>query len=192
MIHRPYRRTLRLANYDYRQAGAYFVTVVVHQRECHLGKVENQAMILNPYGKIVLEELERTPRVRTGIALEGVMVMPNHFHCIFLLEPTENFGIDVSADMNRASQRPAPTLSMPTNAVPNSLGSIIGHLKATTTKRIRKAGLLGFGWQRGYHEHIIRDSESFERIHLYISSNPQTWLEDRINPSHSDPWVMGD
>ncbi len=34
-----YRRSIRLKGYDYTQAGAYFVTIVVQGRECRLGTI---------------------------------------------------------------------------------------------------------------------------------------------------------
>ncbi|MFZ5909606.1 MAG: hypothetical protein ACOYYU_06290, partial [Chloroflexota bacterium] len=42
--HRPFdaaqgRRSIRLKGYDYSQPGAYFVTIVVWQRECLLGEI---------------------------------------------------------------------------------------------------------------------------------------------------------
>jgi REP element-mobilizing transposase RayT len=37
-------------------------------------------------------------------------------------------------------------------------------------------------WQRNYYEHIIRNAEEHNRIHLYIEANPANWLEDNENP----------
>jgi putative transposase len=36
-------------------------------------------------------------------------------------------------------------------------------------------------WQRNYHEHIIRDVGSLNRIREYIKDNPLTWNLDREN-----------
>ena len=38
-------------------------------------------------------------------------------------------------------------------------------------------------WQRNYYEHIIRDADDHNRIHLYIESNPSMWETDTENPS---------
>ena len=35
-----------------------------------------------------------------------------------------------------------------------------------------------FGWQSRYHEHIIRNDESYQRICQYIINNPSNWHED--------------
>jgi hypothetical protein len=37
-------------------------------------------------------------------------------------------------------------------------------------------------WQRNYYEHIIRNDDEHQRIHLYIASNPLNWLTDDENP----------
>jgi len=38
---RHHRRSIRLKGYDYAQAGAYFVTIVTHERACLFGEVVN-------------------------------------------------------------------------------------------------------------------------------------------------------
>ena len=37
-----------------------------------------------------------------------------------------------------------------------------------------------FEWQARFHDHIIRDSESFERVQNYIETNPKLWKEDKF------------
>ncbi|MGZ8096085.1 MAG: hypothetical protein ACXWT4_20500 [Methylobacter sp.] len=44
-IHR--RKSIRLKHYDYSQAGAYFVTICTHHRQCLFGEIENGGMVLN-------------------------------------------------------------------------------------------------------------------------------------------------
>jgi len=38
-----------------------------------------------------------------------------------------------------------------------------------------------------YHEHIIRNEESLNRIRQYILDNPARWIFDRKNPSATTP-----
>jgi putative transposase len=33
-------------------------------------------------------------------------------------------------------------------------------------------------WQRGYHEHIIRNEQELQKIRQYIQNNPAKWQED--------------
>ena len=52
----PYklRKSIRLKEYDYSREGAYFVTICTYNRECVLGNVADEEMILNQFGNIVL------------------------------------------------------------------------------------------------------------------------------------------
>jgi hypothetical protein len=58
-IHR--RRSIRLKGYDYSQAGAYFITVVMHGRECLFGEVINEALKLTPAGEMILVWWQKIP-----------------------------------------------------------------------------------------------------------------------------------
>ena len=79
-----HRCSIRLKGYDYTQAGAYFVTIVTHDRECLFGEVVDGQMRLNPFGEIVREEWFRTAVVRPYVMLapDEFVVMPNHIHGI--------------------------------------------------------------------------------------------------------------
>jgi REP element-mobilizing transposase RayT len=35
-------------------------------------------------------------------------------------------------------------------------------------------------WQRNYHEHIIRNEQSYQAISNYILNNPTKWTEDKF------------
>jgi hypothetical protein len=39
----PYRRSVRLPQYDYSQAGACFVTIYVQDRKCLLGEIRDES-----------------------------------------------------------------------------------------------------------------------------------------------------
>jgi putative transposase len=40
-------------------------------------------------------------------------------------------------------------------------------------------------WQRNYYEHIIRNADEANRIHLYIEANPAQWEYDNENPARA-------
>jgi len=65
-----------------------------------------------------------------------------------------------------------------------TLPLVVGYFKMNSAKRINL--LLGSSgipvWQRNYYEHIIRDEDEHNRIHLYIEANPLHWAEDDENP----------
>jgi len=65
-----------------------------------------------------------------------------------------------------------------------TLGAIVrGYKSAVTTRINKKCNTAGQKiWQRNYHDHIIRDDESLERIRYYIIHNPAKWQKDKINP----------
>jgi putative transposase len=46
-----HRRTIRLKGFDYSQEGAYFVTIVTHNRECLFGNIENGQLRSNLAGQ---------------------------------------------------------------------------------------------------------------------------------------------
>jgi len=55
----------------------------------------------------------------------------------------------------------------------------INQYKRICTINARKIDA-GFDWQPRFHDHIIRDAKSFERIQNYIATNPQNWKGDKF------------
>jgi putative transposase len=166
---RHHRRSIRLDHYDYSKNGAYFITVCTFQREHLFGEVADGIMRLNEAGQIVEDEWCQTARVRPYITLDAFVVMPNHFHGLFVIE-------------ERAEQRSAPTeLAAFQKVLPQSVPSIVLQLKGAITKRVNALrNLPGTPvWQRNYHEHIVRGLEDLDRLRRYIEGNPGKWSEDR-------------
>jgi len=62
----------------------------------------------------------------------------------------------------------------------NTLSSIIGAYKSAVSKQMHKIGFIGNVWQRNYHEHIIRDTKSYQNISKYIFNNPTNWQKDNF------------
>jgi REP element-mobilizing transposase RayT len=56
----------------------------------------------------------------------------------------------------------------------------MGAYKTTVSKKIHLAGYAVFAWQRSFHDHIIRDEKSYERISNYIIDNPKKWDKDKF------------
>jgi len=42
---------------------------------------------------------------------------------------------------------------------------------------------ISFKWQRSFHDHIIRNEKSLQKISEYIINNPVTWEKDENNIS---------
>ncbi|MEK7441298.1 MAG: transposase, partial [Chloroflexota bacterium] len=80
-----HRRSIRLQNYDYTQAGAYFITICTYNREFLFGDVVNGEMMLNDYGRIVEEYWNETPTHFPNVETDAFVVMPNHIHGIIVI-----------------------------------------------------------------------------------------------------------
>lgn len=187
-----HRRSIRLKNYDYSWAGAYYVTIVTWHREILFGEVVNGEMILNQAGKIVQAEwLEFAKRLKY-VELDAFIVMPNHFHGILhILETagaTHQFFTKTLArkallqNIAEDSLHGSPLPSR--GAKPASLGALIGQFKSRATKQLWKTPELRSTpiWQRNYYEHIIRDEQDLKNKTDYIEANPLLWDEDDENP----------
>jgi putative transposase len=154
----------RCPNWDYTSNGYYFVTICTHNRQYFFGNVIAGKMQLSNIGLIIAQEWQKTPQIRPNVQLDKWVVMPNHLHGIIIINNhVETFRRNVSTIENTKHK---PRLQS------NSLGSIIGQFKSVCTKQIWKMGFNDFRWQTRFHDHIIRDEESLQRIRQYIMNNP--------------------
>ena len=163
---RSYPRHLRLPGYDYRQAGAYFITICTHHRACLFGLIDHHTMLLNDAGITVHQALIDLPDRFPTLAVDALVVMPNHLHAIIVL----------SHDADTGTERPG-------------LGAIVGAYTSLTTRAyaagVRKHGWPPYDaklWQPNYYEHVIRDEGSLNRVRAYIENNPVQWEMDEENP----------
>jgi len=163
-VHR--RRSVRLKGYDYASAGVYFVTVCTHERLCVLGTIENGIVVLAEQGRIVQETMLSLGDRFAGLELDAFVIMPNHVHLVVGLVGAQFIAPDGRSD---GSRHP-------------SLGEIIRTFKAASTRLIRGAGFEGFGWQRSFYEHVVRNDADLRRIREYVEANPLRWDEDPENP----------
>src|SRR4030042_663745 len=77
-----HRRSIRLKDYDYSQAGAYYVTICIQGKVCLLGDIAGGVMALNDAGKMIEKWWCKLPERFKFIELDEYVVMPNHFHGI--------------------------------------------------------------------------------------------------------------
>ena len=147
------RRSIRLKSHDYSSGGLYSVTIVAARRQPLFSRVEGNGVRLTPLGRIVEQEWLRIPVMRPRAWLDVFVIMPDHFHGIVGLAPSDG----------RLSE------------AQGSLASVIGGFKASCTSRYReliadpKARL----WHRGFYEHWVRGSDQLARIRRYILNNPR-------------------
>ncbi len=79
------RKPNRLRYYDYSQVGWYFVTLCTKDHKNHFGKIENEKMIVNNYGKIVDECWKNIETLHKNNELDYYVIMPNHIHGIIII-----------------------------------------------------------------------------------------------------------
>jgi REP-associated tyrosine transposase len=182
-----HRKSIRLKGYDYRSAGAYFITLCAFQRECLFGVIKQSEMCLNPNGEIVRSCWEQLPHYFPLVSLVAFCVMPNHLHGVIVL--ADNRLGEASASLEsilfgKSTADASPLRGRPMGTMPGSLGAILQNFKSVTTRRINQTrGITGKPvWQRSYYEHVIRSQAEMNRISEYILANPARWSEDEENP----------
>jgi putative transposase len=118
-------------------------------------------VILSTLGEIVERQLIKLPERLEAVAVDTYVVMPNHVHTIVGLSP-------------RARQASPLTARSCRRGVQTGSAREINRTHATSDAAV---------WQRGYHDHIIRDDRDLERVREYIETNPIQWALDPENPS---------
>lgn len=113
-----------------------------------------------------------TPVIRPYMHLDAFVIMPNHFHGIIVLGPSQG------------TARRAATMERFGVPVERSLPTIIRAFKSASTREInRLTRMPGVSvWQRSFYEHVIRDDRDLERIRAYIVNNPSQWPSDVEHP----------
>ncbi len=187
MNKRPTRKTNRLRQYDYSQAGYYFVTLCIQNRACLLGDVVKDNMTLNNAGNMIENSWRQVPDYYDGVEIDSCQIMPNHLHGIIILagaSPRANVGTGPCACPGQP-QEVAST---------ESLSDVIGRFKSFTTNRyidgVKHHKWSPFDkklWQRSFYEHTIRNNEDLNRVREYIHNNPLKWALDKDNP---DNWAQ--
>ena len=185
-IHR--RRTIRLNEYDYSQSGAYFVTIVTHNRDCLFGNVMDGVMVMNDCGENAKNYWLIIPQHFPNVLLDEFVIMPNHVHGIITIQTkndvhvgVQNFEpLHVEHQQQKLQQKHHQNRYQ--HIIPKSIGSIVRGFKIGVTKWFRQNNDIYKVWQRNYYEHIIRNENELIKIREYIQNNPLKWEFDRENP----------
>ena len=140
-------------------------------------------MQLSVIGKLTETEWLKTFDLRPdmNLTMGEYVIMPNHFHTIIIIGKNEyNTDGGPGGDGGDGYEQTQCIASLPNQFGPQrkNLASIIRGFKIGVTTRARKINP-HFAWQSRYHDHIIRNDKSFERICNYILSNPENWDVDR-------------
>ena len=174
---RQNRRSIRLRGYDYSQAGAYFVTLCTHNRQCLFGEMVDGKMQLNEAGRVVENCWNDIPLHFPHVELDEWVIMPNHVHGILSIAVSPDVGAKNFSPLqcslkHQSAQRPCGTSK--------TIGSIVRGFKIGVTKWLRNNTPIHDVWQRNYWEHIIRNEPELHHIREYIHNNPAQWELDRL------------
>ncbi|WP_317855346.1 transposase [Chakrabartyella piscis] len=153
----PKRKQNRLANYDYSQNGAYFITICTKDKqnilwnETHVvgASSARQKYTLSDCGRIVDTAIMGIDKIYTTITIDKYVIMPNHIHMILVIE-------------NDGRALHAPTIS-----------HAVQQMKGIVTKQIGHTI-----WQKSFHDHIIRGEKEYLKILEYMETNPLKWELD--------------
>ena len=200
------RKYHRLREFDYSSAATYFITICTHDRDHLFGEVVGDEMILSPCGDIAAEAWIDTIEMRRELIPLAFVVMPNHVHALFALDPDAlvderqphcNAALQVGALQDGALQDGArqDQDARENHAARNldrkahSVSSIAGGYKGAVTRRVRT--LLDRPdlqvWQERFHHHVVRTQGEYDRVFEYVWANPERWAADVFNPENHAP-----
>ena len=184
----------RLQNWDYGANGAYFITICTKEMQHFFGKVVDRKMSSNSVGELAAEYWIEIAKQFPYVELGNFQIMPNHIHGILIIDKSH---VDVetrfiaSNPENNDSSETRLIASVPQNdevggfsgennpMLVDSISRVIRWYKGRCTFEMRKI-IPNFEWHSRFHDHVIRNSESFERIQNYIEENPSRWEEDKF------------
>ena len=218
-------KSIRLKNWDYRNNGAYFITICTQNRRHFFGEIIDKKMELNEIGLLANNFWAEIPNHFSFVELGNFQIMPNHMHGILIVDAlhcnvsnndqndsnqndsnqndsnqndanqndsnqndsNQNFlnqNISNQNDLNQsdtlqcnASTENKNEFLSKISPKSGSISTIIRSYKSVVSKNSRLINP-EFQWQSGFHDHIVRNSESFDNIQNYIENNPINWKED--------------
>ncbi len=163
-------RRMRLKGYDYSQPGYYFITICTHNRQHLFGDIANETMALSPAGTMLDTLIPEAEDRFSSVTFDCYVVMPNHLHLLM--------GLAV-----RTTDKPAV----------DNLSDVIRWIKDASVRRyslgVRTNGWDTYReqlWQKGFHDHIVRNERELETIRAYIATNVEAWEKDRFYDGYVD------
>ncbi len=166
----------RLPNWDYRWSGAYFITICTANREHYFGQINDDMMTLSPVGVIANILWYEIKNHTKNVELGEFVVMPNHIHGIIFLDNDETNTVET---LHATSLQQNKNQYSEISPKSKSVSTIIRSYKSAVTKHARRLQY-DFAWQTRFHDHIIRNNNSFNRISEYIINNPANWEQDKF------------
>jgi len=161
-MNQPQRKHIRLPDYDYSSAGAYFITICAKDKqhlfsEITLTETGVILPVLTLIGKIAEEQLKALTERYPHVSVAHYIIMPDHIHMILHLQ----------SRMDDMSPRA-------------DLKTVLCAYKSLTTRMIKKQyPQIDTVFQTSYFEHIIRNRQDYEEKEYYIQNNAVKWYYER-------------
>lgn len=185
----PRRKSLRLKGFDYSQPGAYFITICTQNRKALFGEVIHGRLHSNDAGRMICSVWQDLRLKFPTMIPDEFIVMPNHFHGMFLIQATNLEG-QVNGEAFVSVSR-----------IVQAFKSLTTHAYMQGVREHHWPRFEGKLWQRNYWEHIVRNDSERNRIRRYICNNPENWNSDPLVPSteetreslpiyNYEPWMM--
>ena len=133
----------RLAGYDYRSSGAYFITICTKKRQ--------RVLEIPLIRTALLEKWQQLPQRFPGVRVDTFVIMPDHVHGILWLDGT---------------MKDAPALG-------KVIGAFKAWVTIAWRNYHKEANIpcLSHLWQRDYYERVIRNDD-LNLTREYILNNP--------------------
>ena len=170
------------------------------KRVCYFGEIRNGKIDLSEIGEMAHKFWAGIPAHFPFVILDEFVIMPDHMHGIIIIDKPDygrNHILDVNVETQNFASLPEPSTqpsmqpSPETDLEPESkypiiqpknkfgpqsknLASIIRGYK-TGVKKYATMNNIDFAWHPRFHDHIVRDNESYNHIRHYIIDNPENW-----------------
>ena len=164
MLILPQRKHIRLRDFDYSSANAYFITVCVKHFERLLGTIRSGICRLSEIGAEAAAYLQTIPEIYPDVILDEFIIMPNHLHAIIIIDRHS------SSYQSNAFGKP----------VAGSVSMHVNHFKGRVKKWCKNNSWSEFDWQPKFHDHVIRNEQEYWLIKNYIIHNTRNWQDDRF------------
>ena len=167
----------RLQNWDYGANGAYFITICTKEMKHFFGAIRDKEMHLKAEGELAEKYWMEIPKHFPYVELGNFQIMPNHMHGILIINKlnveTQFIASLHSAEIGGFAGDKNPMLN-------NSISRIVRWYKGRCSFEIHKINS-DFVWLGRFYDHIVRNTEDFERIQNYIAKNSSKWKEDKFH-----------
>jgi len=161
----PQRKRVRMKGHSYSN-GVYFITVCTADFKHHFGYIKDNRMLYSIIGQTLSETLDNIEKHFPRIKVRHKVVMPNHFHAI----------ISISGE-SASGNTPYKASLTKKGDTRERLAVVVGAIKRNVTIFACK-NAIDFKWQPSFHDHIIRNMDSYNMIAEYIRLNPLRWKDD--------------